>query len=159
MASNVLIAFYSMGGNTRRIAEEIRAATGADIEEIGEAHPRRGAVGLLRAMFDATLRRKPRILAIGHDPANYDLLLLGGPVWAGRMAAPVRTYAQQYGSRARRIAFFCTEGGRGAETAFTDLERLCRRRPESTLTVDASHLQPDAHRADLGRFTAMAKHP
>jgi hypothetical protein len=51
------------------------------------------------------------------------------------------------------VAFFCTEGGRGAETAFADLEGLCRMRPAATLAVDAAHLPSIEHAASLGRFT------
>lgn len=151
---NILIVYFSMGGHTRALAEELAAATDADIEEITEVHPRHGAGGMWRALWDASWRRRTRIQPIRHDPADYDLLVLGGPIWARRLAAPVRTFAQQYGQRARAVAFFCTEGGKGADSAFGDLQRLSRRRPVVTLAVDAKHLSPPEHRSDLGRFVA-----
>jgi len=156
MCNHPLIVFYSMSGNTRRLAEELHAAMGGDLEEIAEIHPRHGGVGVLRALFDALLRRRPEIRAPKHDPDKYDLLVLGGPIWAGRMAAPTRAYAERYGNGARHVAFFCTQGGSGSATAFADLERLCRHRPTGTLAVDAQHCLPTAHRAALGRFTAAA---
>lgn len=155
--SRILIAFFSMGGHTRRLAEEIRSATDADIEEIIEQRPRHGAWGMLRALWDASLRRKPGVLATRHNPADYDLLVLGGPIWASHLAAPVRTFAEQYGSRARRVAFFCTEGKQGAENAFADLEKLCQRKPTATLAVDTQHLAAADHRSDLGRFVACLR--
>lgn len=154
MAANVLVAYYSMSGNTRRIAEEIGSALHADLEEIREPHPRRGPVGALRALADAVLRRKPPIDPVGCDPAGYDLLVLGGPVWGGRIASPVRTYAQRHGARATQVAFFCTEAGRGSERAFADMEHLCRRAPKATFVVDAKHLAPATHRAELGHFAS-----
>lgn len=158
MTSRTLIVFYSMGGNTRAIATELRDAIGADVEEIAEKRRRRGFAGTLRALFDAVSRRTPPILAASRDPAQYDLLLLGGPIWAGRMASPVRSYAKRYGKAAARIAFFCTEGGRGADTAFADLQQLCGHAAEATLVVDAAHLPADAHREALRRFAGrMAK--
>ncbi|MFC5577917.1 flavodoxin family protein [Lysobacter niabensis] len=155
--SRILIMFFSMGGHTRRLAEEIRSATGADIEEIIELHPREGAWGMLRALWDASLRRKSGVLEAKHNPVDYDLLVLGGPIWARHLAAPVRTFAEQYGSRAKRVAFFCTEGKQGADTAFADLEKLCQHKPLATLTVDAQHLAPAGHRSDLGRFVACLR--
>lgn len=154
MATNVLVAYYSMSGNTRHIAKEIGSAIGADVEEIREPHARRGPVGAMRALADALLRRKPPILPVGHDPAQYDLLVLGGPVWGGRMASPVRTYAKRHGSTAPQVAFFCTEGGRGSESAFADLERLCQHAPKATFVVDAKHLEAASHRAELGHFAS-----
>lgn len=155
--NKILIAYYSMGGNTRRVAEEIRAATGADIDEISEPAPRRGFKGVMRALFDATLSRKPNILDTEHNPADYDLLVIGGPIWARRLAAPVRTFAERYGPEAKQVAFFCTEGGKGAEAGYTDLEHLSQHHPVATLTVDAGHLAPAAHRSDLGHFIASLR--
>lgn len=154
MAANTLVAYYSMSGNTRAIANEICDALGADIEEIREPHARHGVVGVMRGLFDAVLRRQPPILPFDHDPASYDLVVLGGPVWAGRMAAPVRTFAKQHAMQAPQIAFFCTEGGRGAETAFADLESLCNHAPKATLVVDGKHLESAHHRAELGHFAS-----
>lgn len=154
MAAHTLIAYYSMSGHTRTLADEIRNATGAEMEEIGEPRPRRGFGGVMRALFDAVARRTPPILAARHDPGDYELLVIGGPVWAGRMAAPVRTYAQRYGARAPHVAFFCTEGGRGADTAFADLEKLCQKPPDATLVVDAAHLPVIEHAVPLSSFTA-----
>lgn len=157
MASPTLVAYYSMSGNTRKLANEICNAMEGELEEIHEPRPRHGVGGVMRAMFDAVARRTPPILAASHNPAEYDLLVLGGPVWAGRMAAPVRTYAQRYGDRARHVAFFCTEGGRGAESAFADLERLCRKPPDATLVVDAEHLPVVEHVVPLSNFTATLR--
>lgn len=154
MATSTLVAYYSMSGHTRAVADEIRAAIGADIEEIREPHARRGLPGAMRALFDALLRRRPAILPIAHDPARYDLLVLGGPVWGGRMAAPVRTYAKRHAAQAPQVAFFCTEGGHGADAAFADLERLCLHAPKATLVVDEKHLEPANHRAALGHFAS-----
>lgn len=152
--SHILVVFFSMGGHTRKLAEEIRVASGADLEEIVEIHPRCGIWGMLRALWDASWRRRTPIHPVRHDPAVYELLILGGPIWAKHLAAPVRTFAEQYCQRAKQVAFFCTEGGRGADVAFDDLERLGRKRPIATLVVDAKHLAPGDHRSDLGRFVA-----
>lgn len=110
----------------------------------------------MRALWDASWRRKTRICPIERDPSSYDLLILGGPIWAKHLAAPVRTFAEHYRQRAKHIAFFCTEGGSGADVAFRDLERLAAQLPVATLIVDAKHLNPTDHRSDLGRFIAIA---
>lgn len=159
MAHRILIACYSMTGHTRRLADEILATFGADaeLEQIAEPRPRRGLPGVLRALFDAVLRREVRISPLDRDPARYALLVLGGPVWAGRLAPPVRTYARRHAAAAPRVAFFCTQGGGGADAAFDDLGQLCGRAPCATLAVDARHLDPAAHRDALARFAAAAR--
>lgn len=152
MNGRILVAYYSMSGNTRSLAKEIRGWLQADIEEIIEPHHRRGRIGIARALLDTALRRRPRIIAAGKDPAEFDLLVLGGPIWAGRIAAPVRSYAARYGMLARRVAFFCTEGGEGSQAAFSELEKLCRKAPVATLVVTAAQLPIGAHVAELSQF-------
>lgn len=158
MPSRTLIAYYSMTGHTQRLASEIHALLGGDaqLEKIREPRERRGAMGMLRALFDAIVRRQPPIAPVAHLPGEYDLLILGGPIWAGRMASPVRTYASRYGSTAPRVAFFCTEGGRGAQPAFAELETLCHRAPCALLEVDHAHLEPARHREEMVRFAHVA---
>ena len=154
MSQRNLVAFYSMSGNTRALANEIRDAAHAHLEEIVEPRPRRGLLGVARALFDSLLRREPPIEAAARDPSLYELLILGGPVWAGRIAAPVRSYARKYGSRASRVAFFCTQGGNGADEAFAELAALCGRPPETVLAIPAASLASKSHSSELQRFIA-----
>jgi flavodoxin len=154
MSNRTLIAYYSMSGHTKALANELRDAVGADIEEIVEPHRRHGVTGVARALFDSLVHREPPIAPASKDPRQYDVLLLGAPVWGGRMAAPARSYARRYGATAQRVAFFCTEGGRGADSAFADLESLCGKRADATLVVDAAHLPPAAHQRDLASFAS-----
>lgn len=159
MTHKTLIAYYSMTGNTRKVADEIRAAVGADadIEEIREPRARHGFTGTVRAMFDSLFRREPPIEPAALNPDGYDLLVLGGPVWASRMAAPVRTYAHRYGGKVPQIAFFATEGRTGAERAFKDLEQVCQHAPKATLAVDAEHIKPEAHQDAVKRFATSVQ--
>lgn len=157
MSLRILIVCYSMSGHTRELAAEIGRALGAEVEEIREPRPRRGLSGVWRAMVDVLTHREPPIEPARLDPTGYDLLVLGGPIWAGHIASPVRSYARRYASRAAHVAFFCTEGGRGADQAFSELEQLCARTPVATLTVDGRHLAAERHRDALRQFVRRLK--
>ena len=89
MAASILVAYYSMTGRTRAIANEIRRATGADIEEIREPRRREGLPGLWTALLDSLARRRTPILPPNRNPAHYDIVIIGGPIWAGRDGAPI----------------------------------------------------------------------
>jgi hypothetical protein len=69
----------------------------------------------------------------------------------------MRTFASRYGGVARHVGFFCTEGGRGSETAFEELEQICKHPPDATLVVDAKHLSAEAHQADVNAFTSRLR--
>lgn len=154
MKPRILLAYYSMTGHTRTLALELCSALQCDLEEIREPRLRKGFSGMLRALYDALSRREPPIETAHHDPAVYDMLVLGGPVWAARMASPMRTYAHRYAGHAPKLAFFCTEGGRGAGQAFDELVAVCGKKPEATLAVDARHLPPGMHRDAARHFIA-----
>ena len=151
-----LVAYYSMTGHTRQLAEEIRTrlGQGTDLENIREPRERRGALGLLGAMFHAAARSAPAILPARFPPGAHDLLVLGGPIWMGRLAAPVRTYARSHGASAPRIALSCTQGGNGAAAAFSEMERICGRTSFATLAVDGGYLPPSRHATALDAFIA-----
>jgi flavodoxin len=155
--SRTLVTFYSMTGNTRRVAREIQTALAAEFEELVELKPRRGFVGVLRALFDTVARRGATLAPTRHDPGERDLLILGGPIWGGRMASPVRAYAMGAARHAPRVAFFCTMGSKGAATAFADLEALCGRTPVATFAADAAQLNKGTYRAALAGFVASLK--
>lgn len=157
MSPPILVACYSLGGHTRTLASEIAAALGADLVDIREPHPRRGLGGVLRALYDGVRRRLPPVLAPDRLPSQYHVLVLGGPVWAGRLAAPVRRFARDYGAQAPVLAGFCTLGGRGAEEAFIDLAGLAGRAPVATLAVDQAHRTPDQHRCALQSFLGVIR--
>jgi hypothetical protein len=58
------------------------------------------------------------------DPANYQLVVVGTPVWAGSMASPMRSFLFQNGHRIRRFACFCTLNGHGAAGTLRELRAL-----------------------------------
>ena len=70
-----------------------------------------------------------------YDPSHYDVVVLGTPVWAGNISSPLRSYVAAHKAELRQVAFFCTQGGSGAEKVFPDLQELCGRAPLATLAV------------------------
>jgi len=64
----ILLAFYSMSGNTRALASQLRLAVASDLEEIREPNARLGFVGESRALVDSMLRRAPTIQRPEYDP-------------------------------------------------------------------------------------------
>lgn len=157
MASRTLLVYYSMTGITRTVAEEVATQLGAEIEAIREPRPRRGLGGVLRALADIAFRREPPIDPLRHRVEAYELVILGGPVWGGRMAAPLRSFARRERDAMRQVAFLCTEGGRGHEKAFGDLQAVCGKAPLAILVVDAAHRAPAAHAEALQRFVGVLR--
>jgi NAD(P)H-dependent FMN reductase len=69
------------------------------------------------------------------DPNDYDVVVVGTPVWNASVSAPVRTFLAANGRRFKNCAFFATQGGRGAPRAFRQMRELVVRRPMTTLIL------------------------
>jgi multimeric flavodoxin WrbA len=86
------------------------------------------------------------------NPANYDLVVIGTPVWFWSLSSPMRSWMEQNVVRRGRVAFFCTMGGSGARRVFATMARLIDRQPVATLAL--TDAQVDSHVED--RLAAFA---
>ncbi|HEX7480355.1 MAG TPA: flavodoxin [Polyangiales bacterium] len=155
--NKILIVFYSRTGTTRRIALALAAALGCDVEEIIDHTPREGIRGYFRSGLDATLRRPAALGRLEKDPQDYDLVLVGTPVWNASPSAPVRTYLSRMRARIKNAAFFLTYGGQGSERVFRQMqgEALCR--PVATLALRETEIRRGRDREKLGAFVAQLR--
>lgn len=155
----MLVVFYSRDGHTRQIANEIAAACHADLEEIGEVRGRPGVAGYGRCALEALLGLAVRVKPSRHLPQDYGLVLIGTPVWVWNMSSPVRAWLHEHRARLPRVAFFCTQGGSGADKVFGDLERLCGKKPEATLALTEAQCGLPAHREQVQAFAHLLAGP
>lgn len=145
----VLLSYYSRSGVTRKatetMAEALRSTEGTEVEveEIAEETDRRGLMGWLRAGRDALRKRSTSIGPVKQDPTGFELVVIGGPVWAWTAATPVQAYCRDHGSTAKAVAFYCTMGGSGEKGAFQVMESLCAKAPVATLALIDRHVKKD----------------
>lgn len=130
---NGLIVYFSRTGRTRRIAEAIQALTGFDMDEIKEAKGRGGPIGWLKSGMESTRKMLPRIEALQHDQASYDLVVIGTPIWAANMSSPVRAYITKHSSDIKKAALFCTGDGDNPEKVFAPITELLGKEPVATM--------------------------
>ncbi|HUF35223.1 MAG TPA: flavodoxin [Gemmatimonadales bacterium] len=136
-----LVAYYSRSGNTQRVAAVLAAELGADLEPIVDRRSRRGLLGYLRAARDAIRGRDTEIDPPRRDPARYDLLVVGTPVWGSSVTPAVRTYLRGRAGTLPEVAMFLTHGGSGRERVFAQLTELCGRLPLAALAVREEELK------------------
>ena len=132
---NSLVIFYSRTGTTKKAAETIVNTLRCDIEEIFDTKDRSGAMGYLMAGRDTTLGKSTTIKPTVKDPIQYDLVIIGTPVWVYNMSLPIRAYLGQNKEKLRKVAFFCAMGGDGDKRTFAEMEKLCGQKPLATMTL------------------------
>jgi flavodoxin len=147
----ILLAFYSRSGGTWAVANQIRESLGCDVEEIVDRIDRRGLSGYVRSAVDATFHRPADLRPLTADPGDYDLVIVGTPVWNASVSAPVRTFLERAG-RLHRVAFFLSHGGSGSARVFRQMERLSKTRPIATLAVRESAVRRGRIQDDVEAF-------
>ena len=105
-----LVVYYSRTGNTRLVAETIAEGLNADIEEIEDKKDRTGAFGYLRSGYEAIFKKLTEIQPNNKKTEEYDLVIVGSPVWVGRLSSPARTYMTLHGHKIKNTTFFITCG-------------------------------------------------
>lgn len=153
--NRILVVYCSRSGHTETVARQIAAKCGADIEAIEDVSvDRKGVLGYLRCALEALLGFQAPIRRNRCAPRNYDLVIVGTPVWFWNMSSPVRTYLNRHRAEMRQVAFFCTLGGSGQDKVLREMAQLCGKPALATLSL-LQH-QVDAH-ATLPQVARFAK--
>jgi menaquinone-dependent protoporphyrinogen IX oxidase len=87
-------------------AEEL----GAELVEITDGVNRSGFFGAVRSCFDA-VRKSTRFLEPFQTEKavkDYNLVLIGTPIWAGRCCSIVREFLKKYGKECQKAAYIIT---------------------------------------------------
>lgn len=148
-----LIAFYSRTGRTRTVAHAIGRRCDAHLEDIQLVDELPGWRGYLRSALGAIQGRTPALGPLEHSIADYEIIVVGTPVWAWHVASPVRSYLLQVHESLRNVAFFCTMGGAGAERVFAELSALTQRSPIATLALTEPEVDGNHYAGKLAQFT------
>ena len=151
---DTLVVYFSRTGYTRRVAEEIARAAGADWEAIPERSPRTGVFGYWRSAREAWRETAIAIEPGSLNPRDYALVVLGTPVWAGNVSSPMRAYIARHKRDFARVALFCTQGGSGAPKVLQRMAELCDQRPVATAFFNDSEIDRGQHRGKVDAFAA-----
>ena len=122
----ILIAYYSYGGNTKALAEEIHRQAGGDLLPIVPDNPysETYAVTVAKAKQEQLSNARPSIKTNVPNIDQYDMVLLGYPNWWGSYPMLIATFAENHKLDGKRIAPFFTHGGGGEQRCASDLRKL-----------------------------------
>ncbi len=135
-----LVVFYSLTGNTSLVASKIAALLKADTERILCQKPYKGPWGYFKAAYHSLTGRSVPIQASKIAPHDYDLIVVAGPIWAGRIAPPVRSFLHDYRGHSKHMAFCVTYGGSQPDYSFRQMEEFSGIKPVATLSVTAEEI-------------------
>lgn len=132
-AGKILVAYFSWGGTTQRMAEEIVRQTGADVFRIEPAvpYPAEYTPCTEVAREEKENDARPAIVGTVENWADYDVVFIGCPVWWWTTPMIICTFAESYDFAGKTVVPFCTYA-----STYRD-ETLAR---IAELTPEAEHL-------------------
>jgi flavodoxin len=155
-----LIAFYSRTGTARKVARTVMSAIGqqtsfkCDLEELIDPTNRAGTAGYKLSYQEAEKKKEAPIKPTMHDPSSYDLVILGGPVWAYTTASALRTYMVKNAGKVKNAAFFCTYDFSGNKTTLQDMQELAGKPPIATFYTTTKEVVKGKHVQTIQNFVA-----
>lgn len=117
--NRVLIVYYSYSGTTKSVAQSLQKKNSGDLYEIkpDKAYPSDIYETSDRAKQERDSGKLPKLTGKLPDVSNYDLILVGGPVWSGAVATPVMSFLDQMDFKGKAVAGFWTDSGDPGEYA------------------------------------------
>lgn len=121
-----LVVYYSLDGNTRFAAETIAEATGGDLLELEPVKDltQSGLLKFAWGGFQVMMKSTPELEPLDKDPADYDLLFIGTPVWNRNLTPAARTFMTETDLSGKQVALFCTYAGNAGKTFATMRELI-----------------------------------
>ena len=116
-----LVAYYSRTGNTKFVAEKIADQLNAETCEVIDKKNRKGKLIFLTGGY-AALREKLTDIEVTKTIDDFDFIIVGSPVWAGKIAPAIRTFLAKNDFSDKQVAFFVTMGGDKPEKALKNMK-------------------------------------
>lgn len=142
-----LVVYYSRSNITKRLAENIASKTGADIEEIVPKVNYQGKIGYARGGKHALSEKIIEIEETKFNPEDYDVVYIGAPVWAGKIANPTLSYIKRNEGKLNSVKFFMTAGSKDYEKGFRQLEKYSIT-PIKTFGLTTKQVKKDDYNLD-----------
>lgn len=132
--SKILVAYFSWGGTTQRMAQTIADLAGAELYRIVPAVPYPAdyteCTQVARAELDSNAR--PAISGTVSNFDDYDIVFIGCPVWWHTTPMIINTFAESYDFEGKIVVPFCTYASTYRDETLANIVAL---------TPKASHLR------------------
>lgn len=102
-----LIVYYSFTRNNEKLAEHLQEQLNCDIAEIETVKKRNG----FSILLDLVFKRIPKLKPIESRLSNYDHVIFISPIWAGKIATPLKSFLMSEKEKIRTYSFITICGG------------------------------------------------
>ena len=123
-SASAAYAGYIEKGNTQIVAETLAELTGGDLYHIttAEPYPEDYASMLTRAREELDADARPELAGELPNLDDYDVLMIGYPIWHGATPRPVLTFLESYDLSGKKLVPFNTHEGSGQSRTVQEIE-------------------------------------
>ena len=129
-----LVVYYSLSGNTEAAAKKIAEKLGADMLRLDteKAMPKSFAARILVGGGQVMMNYIPKLKPVEKDPAGYDEIILGSPIWNSKGVPAINAFLQDEKAAAKVTSLFFLSGGGDTKKG---LEAITKKLPNLKHTV------------------------
>ncbi|KAB3536044.1 flavodoxin [Alkaliphilus pronyensis] len=147
-----IVVYYSFEGNTNLIAEVMAEAIGADLLRLKPKKEikSRGFGKYLWGGSQVVMNKKPELETFKQDLQDYDLIIIGTPVWAWTYAPPIASLLEKANLKNKSVGLFSCHGGQIGKTFINLKKRLA----DSNILGEIDFFEPLSNYQTLAREKA-----
>jgi hypothetical protein len=139
------------------VAQVICSQLQADCEELIDTKKRTGILGYLRARRDVGTKALTTLQEPKYAPQDYDVVILGTPVWRNSVSTQIRTYISNYKEQFKYVAFFSIQKSEKRDV-LKELKDLCDQIPLASLTVHENDIKQNSFQEELTSFIGAVRY-
>ncbi|HSP22823.1 MAG TPA: hypothetical protein VLQ20_10935 [Planococcus sp. (in: firmicutes)] len=148
-----LIVYYSHSGNNAKLAAELRDRIGCAVYEIKEQKKRKN----FSIFIDFLVKRDSRLAPLDFAVQDYGPIILLAPIWAGKIAAPMRTFIKKEKAHLTDYSFItiCSGAPGQREKLLAELSALTPQKPAAMAELWINNLLPEEQRNKIKYATGF----
>jgi len=123
-----LIVYYSLEGNTELVAGKIQKYLEADVIRLipKKEYPKGNFKKYFWGGKSVTFGEKPKLEEYSFVAADYDVIIIGTPIWAGTFSPPIKTFLADNKISGKDIYLFTCSLGGTSEKCFAKIKGILK---------------------------------
>ena len=149
-----LIVYYSLSGNTEEAAKKIAKELGADLLKLEtvKAMPKSFAAQIMVGGGQVAFNHIPKLKPLDVDPASYDEIILGSPIWNSKGVPAVNAFLKDEKAAAKVTSLFFLSGGGEVQKGLTAITKLLPNLKNTVSLLDKKHEDSKDNDAKIAEF-------
>ena len=152
-----LVVYYSLSGNTEAAAKKIAEKLGADMLRLDteKAMPKSFAARILVGGGQVMMNYIPKLKPMEKDPAGYDEIILGSPIWNSKGVPAINAFLQDEKAAAKVTSLFFLSGGGDTKKGLEAITKKLPNMKNSVSLLDKKHQDSKDNDAKIQKFVEI----